>query len=154
MRQFFPVEELARDERFHKITMRDRMNDPRAGGGANSNAEQSRRSTNRLTPERRQHDTGNKTRIRVRREKYICGRDFFRLRRPLERCLLPELRDFLFRRPRVGSVERRPDRPGRHAVHADATLDQILRECFRQRVNRAFRGRVIRQLGGSLDTDD
>jgi uncharacterized ferritin-like protein (DUF455 family) len=60
MRQFFPVEELARDERFHKITMRDRMNDPRAGGGANTNtdtststsAEQSRRSA-RLTPDRR-----------------------------------------------------------------------------------------------------
>ena len=53
MRQFFPVEELARDERFHKITMRDRMNDPRAGGGGNTNAEQSRRSSNRLTPDRR-----------------------------------------------------------------------------------------------------
>jgi uncharacterized ferritin-like protein (DUF455 family) len=49
MRQFFPVEELARDERFNKITMRDRMNDPRAGGG---NADPNRRSTNRLTPSR------------------------------------------------------------------------------------------------------
>ena len=29
MRRFFPVEELARDERFNKITMRDRMADPR-----------------------------------------------------------------------------------------------------------------------------
>ena len=29
MRKFFPVEELARDERFNKITMRDRMADPR-----------------------------------------------------------------------------------------------------------------------------
>ena len=29
MRQFFPVEELARDERFNRITMRDRMADPR-----------------------------------------------------------------------------------------------------------------------------
>jgi uncharacterized ferritin-like protein (DUF455 family) len=53
MRQFFPVEDLARDERFHKITMRDRMNDPRAGGGGNTNTEQSRRSSNRLTPDRR-----------------------------------------------------------------------------------------------------
>ena len=31
MRQFFPVEELARDERFHTITMRDRIDDPRVG---------------------------------------------------------------------------------------------------------------------------
>ena len=29
MRTFFPVEELARDERFHRITMRERMADPR-----------------------------------------------------------------------------------------------------------------------------
>jgi uncharacterized ferritin-like protein (DUF455 family) len=51
MRQFFPVEELARDERFHKITMADRMNDPRAGQG-NPNVDPTRRS-NRLTPDRR-----------------------------------------------------------------------------------------------------
>ena len=29
MRKFFPVEELARDERFHQVTMRDRMADGR-----------------------------------------------------------------------------------------------------------------------------
>jgi uncharacterized ferritin-like protein (DUF455 family) len=52
MRQFFPVEELARDERFHKITMRDRMADARGGRGI-PNADQRRRSTSRLTPERR-----------------------------------------------------------------------------------------------------
>jgi uncharacterized ferritin-like protein (DUF455 family) len=52
MRQFFPVEELARDDRFNKITMRDRMDDARAGRG-NPNADQSRRSNSRLTPERR-----------------------------------------------------------------------------------------------------
>jgi uncharacterized ferritin-like protein (DUF455 family) len=51
MRQFFPVEELARDERFHKITMRDRMNDPRVGRG-NPNADPSRRSK-RLSPDRK-----------------------------------------------------------------------------------------------------
>ena len=33
MRKFFPVEELARDERFNKITMRDRMADPRSRRG-------------------------------------------------------------------------------------------------------------------------
>jgi uncharacterized ferritin-like protein (DUF455 family) len=52
MRQFFPVEELARDERFNKITMRDRMTDGRAGRG-NPGADQTRRSTSRLTPQRR-----------------------------------------------------------------------------------------------------
>jgi hypothetical protein len=30
MRRFFPVEELARDDRFNKTTMRDRMADPAA----------------------------------------------------------------------------------------------------------------------------
>ena len=29
MRKFFPVDDLARDERFNKITMRDRMKDAR-----------------------------------------------------------------------------------------------------------------------------
>ena len=52
MRKFFPVEELARDDRFNKITMRERMDDKRAGRG-NLNADQSRRSTSRLTPQRR-----------------------------------------------------------------------------------------------------
>ncbi|MEO8265048.1 MAG: DUF455 family protein [Ilumatobacteraceae bacterium] len=49
MRQFFPVEELARDERFHTITNRERMSDPRTvfQTGAQS------RNSNRLTPSRR-----------------------------------------------------------------------------------------------------
>jgi uncharacterized ferritin-like protein (DUF455 family) len=52
MRQFFPVEDLARDERFSTITMRDRMSDPRAGGaGATANPEH-RRTSSRLTPDR------------------------------------------------------------------------------------------------------
>jgi len=49
MRQFFPVEELARDERFHTISNRERMGDPRT---VFQTGEQSRRS-NRLTPTRR-----------------------------------------------------------------------------------------------------
>jgi uncharacterized ferritin-like protein (DUF455 family) len=52
MRKFFPVEELARDERFNKVTMRDRMADPRAGA-RNTSSDQSRRSSNRLTPDRK-----------------------------------------------------------------------------------------------------
>ena len=49
MRQFFPVEELARDERFHTITNRERMGDPWTvfQTGAQS------RNSNRLTPSRR-----------------------------------------------------------------------------------------------------
>ena len=31
MRKFFPVEELARDERFNQITMRQSQSDPRTG---------------------------------------------------------------------------------------------------------------------------
>ena len=50
MRKFFPVEELARDERFNKITMRDRMADQRST--LNLNADQNRRSSNRLVPSR------------------------------------------------------------------------------------------------------
>ena len=49
MRQFFPVEELARDERFHTISNRERMGDPRT---VFQTGEQSRR-TNRLTPSRK-----------------------------------------------------------------------------------------------------
>jgi len=52
MRQFFPVEELARDERFSTITMRDRMNDPRAGGAGANAASQPKRANTRLAPDR------------------------------------------------------------------------------------------------------
>jgi uncharacterized ferritin-like protein (DUF455 family) len=49
MRQFFPVEELARDERFNTITNRERMGDPRTVFQAGQQA----RNNNRLTPSRR-----------------------------------------------------------------------------------------------------
>jgi uncharacterized ferritin-like protein (DUF455 family) len=49
MRQFFPVEELARDERFHTITNRERMGDPRTVFQSGAQA----RNSNRLTPSRR-----------------------------------------------------------------------------------------------------
>src|SRR6266542_2375075 len=48
MRQFFPVDELARDERFNKVTMRDRMGDPRSA----LVGERARPSSNRLVPSR------------------------------------------------------------------------------------------------------
>ncbi len=48
MRKFFPVEELARDERFHQITMRQSQADPRTV----LKATDSRTKTNRLTPDR------------------------------------------------------------------------------------------------------
>ena len=49
MRQFFPVEELARDERFHTISNRERMSDPRTVFQSTQQA----RNSNRLTPSRR-----------------------------------------------------------------------------------------------------
>ena len=48
MRQFFPVEELARDERFHTVTNRERMGDPRTVFQSSAQA----RNSNRLTPSR------------------------------------------------------------------------------------------------------
>ena len=49
MRQFFPVEELARDERFHTVTNRERMGDARTVFQSGAQA----RNSNRLTPSRR-----------------------------------------------------------------------------------------------------
>jgi uncharacterized ferritin-like protein (DUF455 family) len=49
MRQFFPVEELARDSRFHTISNRERMADPRTVFQSGQQAPK----TNRLTPSRR-----------------------------------------------------------------------------------------------------
>lgn len=49
MRKFLPVEELARDERFHQITMKDRMADPRSALGQQSGG---RQRSNRLVPSR------------------------------------------------------------------------------------------------------
>ena len=51
MRKFFPVEELARDERFNKMNMADLMADARTV--LDLEPGKSRRSSNRLTPSRR-----------------------------------------------------------------------------------------------------
>ncbi|MDQ1423531.1 MAG: hypothetical protein QOD72_1029 [Acidimicrobiaceae bacterium] len=56
MRKFFPVEELARDERFEKVTMVGRMADQRATRSAPSS--QSRASSNRLSPNRKDASDG------------------------------------------------------------------------------------------------
>jgi uncharacterized ferritin-like protein (DUF455 family) len=50
VRKFFPVEELARDERFSKITMRARMADPRSA--LIGSAARGRPASNRLVPSR------------------------------------------------------------------------------------------------------
>jgi uncharacterized ferritin-like protein (DUF455 family) len=50
MRKFFPVEDLARDERFEKVSMVGRVADARTV--RNPSADQSRRSSNRLSPNR------------------------------------------------------------------------------------------------------
>ena len=57
MRKFFPVEELARDERFNKITMKDRQNDPRSVFAADGEGD-SKRANFRLTPARRDATDG------------------------------------------------------------------------------------------------
>jgi len=57
MRKFFPVEELARDERFNKITMKDRQNDPRSVFAADGEGD-SKRANFRLTPARRDASDG------------------------------------------------------------------------------------------------
>jgi uncharacterized ferritin-like protein (DUF455 family) len=51
MRTFFPVDDLARDERFNKITMRDRMADPRSVAQSGDGA-RGARNNNRLVPSR------------------------------------------------------------------------------------------------------
>jgi uncharacterized ferritin-like protein (DUF455 family) len=50
MRRFFPVEELARDDRFNKTTMRDRMADPRTA--MIDKPDRPRPASNRLVPSR------------------------------------------------------------------------------------------------------
>ena len=50
MRKFLPVDGLARDQRFNKLTMADRMADPRTALGKGD--EGSRRTANRLVPSR------------------------------------------------------------------------------------------------------
>jgi uncharacterized ferritin-like protein (DUF455 family) len=51
MRKFFPVDELARDERFHQVSMRERMADPRSTLGEKKPTT-ARTSSNRLVPSR------------------------------------------------------------------------------------------------------
>jgi uncharacterized ferritin-like protein (DUF455 family) len=48
MRKFFPVDELARDERFNQVTMSERMADPRSAIGPTTE----RQKSNRLVPSR------------------------------------------------------------------------------------------------------
>ena len=59
MRQFFPVEDLARDERFSQTDMATRLADTRSVVGQRK-ASKSRASSNRLTPER--HDASDAAR--------------------------------------------------------------------------------------------
>lgn len=57
MRQFFPVEDLARDERFVQTNMAERMKDARTTVDVNATTAKSRASSNRLTPDR--HDASD-----------------------------------------------------------------------------------------------
>lgn len=60
MRQFFPVEDLARDERFVQTNMAERMADTRTALDAEKKSAKSRGSSNRITPER--HDASDAAR--------------------------------------------------------------------------------------------
>lgn len=57
MRQFFPVEDLARDERFVQTNMAERMRDARTTVDIDPATAKSRSSSNRLTPDR--HDASD-----------------------------------------------------------------------------------------------
>jgi len=52
VKKFMPVTELARDKRFERITEAIRLADPRSGA-VNDRADQQRRSSNRITPDRK-----------------------------------------------------------------------------------------------------
>ena len=58
MRKFLPVEDLARDSRFNKITMRDRMNDARTVMQIGPDADGKKTNNLRLTPQRRDASDG------------------------------------------------------------------------------------------------
>ena len=60
MRQFFPVEDLARDERFVQTNMAERMKDGRTAIELKESSAKSRGATKRLTPER--HDASDAAR--------------------------------------------------------------------------------------------
>jgi uncharacterized ferritin-like protein (DUF455 family) len=57
MRQFFPVDDLARDERFVQTNMAERMRDARTTVDVDAATAKSRASSNRLTPDR--HDASD-----------------------------------------------------------------------------------------------
>ncbi|MBG7604833.1 MAG: DUF455 family protein [Actinobacteria bacterium] len=57
MRQFFPVDDLARDERFVQTNMAERMKDARTTVDVDAATAKSRASSNRLTPDR--HDASD-----------------------------------------------------------------------------------------------
>jgi len=58
MRQFFPVENLARDERFVQTNMAERMKDARTTVDVDAATAKSRASSNRLTPDRQDASDG------------------------------------------------------------------------------------------------
>src|SRR3954465_5665136 len=106
----------------------------------------------RLSTEQREDLSSDVARVRARREKHIRWRDLLRLTRTLHGRLLSVLRRLL--RLLVRNIERGPDRTRRDAVHANALLDETLRERFREGVDGAFRRRVVEQFLTSLHAGD
>src|SRR5687768_6698415 len=106
----------------------------------------------RVAAEEREHLARDVTRIRLRGEEDVGGRHLFGLRGALERGVGAELGDLL--RGLVRGVERRPDRPWRDAVDADAPLDEVLRERLGEGVDRALRRRVVEKLLAPFEPRD
>src|SRR5947207_15875476 len=84
----------------------------------------------------RQDLTGDVTRTAWRGEEDEGRRDLLGLRRALHWRVDAEFRDGLGRL--IGRIERRPDRPGRHDIDADAAIDQMRRQRAREGVNAGF----------------
>src|SRR5205085_7573574 len=104
----------------------------------------------RLATEKRQHFSGDVTRVALGREEHERRRDLLRLRRPFHRRLLSELRNRFGRF--VGWIERGPDGTRRNAVDAYAFAYEILRERFGKRVDCALRRGIIEKFGAALQT--
>src|SRR5665647_1628860 len=87
-----------------------------------------------------------------------CGEEdegrryLFGLGGPFHRGLAAELRNSL--RRLVGWIERRPDRPRRDGVHADAALNEMRGERAREGMDAALRHRVVEKILVAEETGD
>src|SRR5688572_25019778 len=81
-------------------------------------------SRRRLAAQQSQNFASDVTRINIGSKIHVSRCYLFRLGRALHRSVSAELRDLF--RWLVGRIQRRPNRPRRNAVHANAFLNQVL----------------------------